>query len=64
MNGGNIMNVKIKKMIQKHGGVITSLAIVAATMASGACRSVLYEPEVPEGIEKLMEIKMKNKRKY
>lgn len=44
------MNGKIKKMIQKHGGVITSLAIVAATMASGACRSVLYEPEVPEGM--------------
>ena len=54
-----IMNSKIKKIVQKHGGVITSLAIVAATMAAGACRSVLYEPEVPERIKELTELKSK-----
>lgn len=47
------MTKKIKKMIQKHGGVVTTFAILAATMASGACRSVLYEPKEPEGIERL-----------
>ena len=44
---------KLKKMIQKHGEVITSFAMLAAAMASSGCRSVLYEPKEPEGIEKL-----------
>ena len=40
-------------MIQKHGEVITSFAMLAAAMASSGCRSVLYEAKEPEGIEKL-----------
>lgn len=48
------MNKKNKKIIQKNEKVTTSLAMIAATMASGACRSVLYEPKEPKGIEKLI----------
>ena len=44
--------IKMKKLITKYGMKLCALAVLFAPVALQSCRTVFYEMEEPEGLEK------------
>ncbi len=46
------MTAKKKLVTRKIGNVVCALVMMIAPVVSGYCRSLFYQPEEPEGLEK------------
>ncbi len=50
---------KLKKFIEKHGNRICAMAVAFGGVSVMSCRTFLFEPEKPEGLDKLVSSRAK-----
>lgn len=50
---------KLKKFIEKHGNRICAMAVSFGGVSLMSCRYFFYEPEKPEGLDKLVSSRAK-----
>lgn len=50
---------KLKKFIEKHGNRICAMAVAFGGVSLMSCRYFFYEPEKPEGLDKLVSSRAK-----
>lgn len=50
---------KLKKFIEKHGNMICAMAVAFGGVSVMSCRTFLFEPEKPEGLDKLVSSRAK-----
>lgn len=48
------MKKVFSKIITKYGTAICALAVLVAPMSARVCRTLWYEPEQPEGLDKFI----------